>query len=96
MKPHSMKNIVLDNKAGNLRLDKCQIILLVQKSLFCESYGLHSITGNYSACCRDEVVVEDEPELEDVVSEPDTTAQMEAERLAREQEEKAKVTQGLP
>jgi len=69
---------------------------ICSKKFFCESYGLHSITGNYSACCRDEVVVEDEPELEDVVSEPDTTAQMEAERLAREQEEKAKVTQGLP
>ncbi|XP_052786317.1 uncharacterized protein C2orf81 homolog [Mya arenaria] len=39
---------------------------------------------------QDEVVIQDDPELEDVVSEPDEVAKEEAERLAREEEEKAK------
>lgn len=42
---------------------------------------------------RDNVVVNDEPELEDQVSEPDMAREEEL-RKAREREEKAKVTKG--
>lgn len=37
-------------------------------------------------------MVNEEPEMEDVVSEPDEAAKEEAERLAREEEERRKVS----
>lgn len=40
---------------------------------------------------RDTGVVPEDPEMEDVVSEPDEAAREEAERLAKEEEERLKV-----